>query len=250
DLSEDVRYNDLVFIIVVYFSIVHSVAGFHPPTERLVLGQVPPTLKLGIGLLLDPPSPRDHCLEVDVFQSTLLANAKSLRDLKVMKACHDIASVVDWSKRPGETLVSGEAVIGRPSKRVKIAVRKHKYHRGKGGSHVTTWGKELVASTEEDSSSTHCQPRSMKDLCSTRVCKGDEGYYILQIVDSMPKDSNSTMRARRLVTLMGNRASHLEAEIEKLKSEGNPKQLAAAKQQAIDLWADYDKVATELGEGT
>ncbi|RWW86017.1 hypothetical protein BHE74_00005261 [Ensete ventricosum] len=103
---------------------------------------------------------------------------------------------VDWSKRPGETLVSGEAVMGRPSKRVKIVVRKHKSRRGKGGSHVTTWGKELVASTEEDSSSTHCQPRSMKDLCSTRVCKGDEGYYVLQIVDSMPKDSNSTMRAR------------------------------------------------------
>ncbi|RZS01270.1 hypothetical protein BHM03_00031093 [Ensete ventricosum] len=202
--------------------------------------------------------------------------------------------------------------MGRPSKRVKIAVRKHKSRRGKGGSHVTTWGKELVASAEEDSSSTHCRSRSMKDLCSTRVCKGDEGYYVLQIVDSMPKDSNSTMRARwsnmtylakvwddsqaasefrrgvlhpnlakelytlpfnvlmaralkqimlialldrvhdagRLVTLMGNRASHLEAEIEKLKSEGNLEQLAMAEQRAIDLRANYDKVATELGEGT
>ncbi|RZS11866.1 hypothetical protein BHM03_00043239 [Ensete ventricosum] len=34
----------------------------------------------------------------------------------------------------------------------------------------------------------------------------------------------------RLVTLMGNRASHLEAEVAKLKSEGDPKQLAIARQ--------------------
>ncbi|RZS28286.1 hypothetical protein BHM03_00061841 [Ensete ventricosum] len=39
----------------------------------------------------------------------------------------------------------------------------------------------------------------------------------------------------RLVTHMGNRASLLEAEIEKLKTEGDPEQLAAARQHVDEL---------------
>ncbi|RRT80383.1 hypothetical protein B296_00009415 [Ensete ventricosum] len=134
----------------------------------------------------------------------------------------------------------------------------------------------------------------MKDLCGTRVCPDDEGYYVLQMSDWALKDPNAAMQARwlnlsyttkvwddsqaasefgrgvlhpmlvkdlytlpseilmaqaakqialghhyhmalldrvheagRLVTLMGNRASHLEAEVAKLKLEGDPEQLTA-----------------------
>ncbi|RWW38422.1 hypothetical protein BHE74_00056336 [Ensete ventricosum] len=56
--------------------------------------------------------------------------------------------------------------------------------------------------------------------------------------------------AGRLVTIMGNRASHLEAEIENLKSEGDPKQLAAAHQRVAELQADNAKKMSELGETT
>ncbi|RRT84251.1 hypothetical protein B296_00015072 [Ensete ventricosum] len=47
--------------------------------------------------------------------------------------------------------------------------------------------------------------------------------------------------AGRLVTIMGNRASHLEAEIEKLKFEGDPEQLAIAHQRVVELQANNAK---------
>ncbi|RZS27714.1 hypothetical protein BHM03_00061232 [Ensete ventricosum] len=51
--------------------------------------------------------------------------------------------------------------------------------------------------------------------------------------------------AGRLVTIMGNRASHLKEEIQKLKSEGNPEQLVIAQQQVVKLQAD--NLAFKLG---
>ncbi|RZR84299.1 hypothetical protein BHM03_00011086 [Ensete ventricosum] len=51
-----------------------------------------------------------------------------------------------------------------------------------------------------------------------------------------------------LVTIMGNQASHLEAKIENLKSEGDPKQLVAAHQRVAELQADNAKKMSELGE--
>ncbi|RWW42031.1 hypothetical protein BHE74_00052446 [Ensete ventricosum] len=49
---------------------------------------------------------------------------------------------------------------------------------------------------------------------------------------------------------MGNQASHLEAKIENLKSEGDPKQLVAAHQRVAELQADNAKKMFELGEVT
>ncbi|RWW52872.1 hypothetical protein BHE74_00040677 [Ensete ventricosum] len=120
-------------------------------------------------------------------------------------------------KRPIGSSAPEQAATARPEKLVKIAVKKHKSHHGEGSSPATARGKEPVDPTKEDSSPTYRQPKSMKDLCSTRVRKDDEGYY---------------------------------AKIKKLKSKGNPEQLAAAKQWAVDLRANYDKVVTELGEAT
>ncbi|RWW42983.1 hypothetical protein BHE74_00051408 [Ensete ventricosum] len=54
----------------------------------------------------------------------------------------------------------------------------------------------------------------------------------------------------RLVTLIGNRASHLEAEVAKLKSEGDPEQLAVARQQVDELQADNAKLKSRLDELT
>ncbi|RWW60312.1 hypothetical protein BHE74_00032703 [Ensete ventricosum] len=51
-----------------------------------------------------------------------------------------------------------------------------------------------------------------------------------------------------LVTIMGNRASLLEVEIDKLKTEGDPEQLAAAQQQVAELQADNAKMRLELEE--
>ncbi|RZS22368.1 hypothetical protein BHM03_00055137 [Ensete ventricosum] len=47
---------------------------------------------------------------------------------------------------------------------------------------------------------------------------------------------------------MGNRASHLEAEIAKLKMEGDPEQLTIARQQVAELQADNAKLKSELEE--
>ncbi|RZR94181.1 hypothetical protein BHM03_00022834 [Ensete ventricosum] len=52
----------------------------------------------------------------------------------------------------------------------------------------------------------------------------------------------------RLVTHMGNRASLLEAELEKLRSKRDPKQLARAKQRVGELEADNSKLKSGLDE--
>ncbi|RWW28369.1 hypothetical protein GW17_00007156 [Ensete ventricosum] len=80
-------------------------------------------------------------------------------------------------KRPIGSPAPEQAATARPEKLVKIAVKKHKSHHGEGSSPATARGKEPVDPTKEDSSPTYRQPKSMKDLCSTRVRKDDEGYY-------------------------------------------------------------------------
>ncbi|RZS13800.1 hypothetical protein BHM03_00045424 [Ensete ventricosum] len=47
---------------------------------------------------------------------------------------------------------------------------------------------------------------------------------------------------------MGNRASLIEAEIDKLKTEGDPKQLIVAQQQVVKLQVDNAKMRSELEE--
>ncbi|RZR84298.1 hypothetical protein BHM03_00011085 [Ensete ventricosum] len=97
-----------------------------------------------------------------------LVDAKSLRDLEVMKSCHDITSVITeeslrsiqecysipeeyalWApfppeveeirmeampKRPAGSAAPEQATTARPKNQVKITVKKHKSHHGKGSS--------------------------------------------------------------------------------------------------------------------
>ncbi|RRT80532.1 hypothetical protein B296_00017033 [Ensete ventricosum] len=132
-------------------------------------------------------------------------DAKSLRDLEVMKSCHDVTWVVieesfglirERYSIPEEYVLRASLPDARPEKWVKVVVKKHKSCRGEGSSHTTTQRKEPVASTEEDSLPTYRWLKSMKNLCGTRVRKDDEGYYALQITNSTPKDSDYAMRAR------------------------------------------------------
>ncbi|RZR82489.1 hypothetical protein BHM03_00008931 [Ensete ventricosum] len=83
------------------------------------------------------------------------------------------------TKRPVESSVPDQVVIGRAGKWVKIAVRKHKFRHSKGSSQRVFWEKESVAQAKEDSSLSYPRLRSMKDLCGTRVRLDDEGYYVL-----------------------------------------------------------------------
>ncbi|RZR94468.1 hypothetical protein BHM03_00023157 [Ensete ventricosum] len=208
------------------------------------------------------------------------------------------------TKRPVGNPAPDQAVAGRPGKWVKIVMRKHKSRHGDGSSWATAREKEPEAPAKEDSSPSYRRPRSMKDLCGTRICKDDEGYYVLQMADWAPRDPGAAIQARwsnlsylekvwvdsqaasefgrevlqptlakdlytlpseilmaqeakqimlmalldrvhdagRLVTIMGNQASLLEAEIDKLKTEGDPERLATARQQA-------NKELNELREG-
>ncbi|RWW66062.1 hypothetical protein BHE74_00026588 [Ensete ventricosum] len=116
----------------------------------------------------------------------------------------------------------------------------------------------------------------MKDLCGTRVCPDDEGYYVLQMSDWALKDPNAAMQARWLNLSYtakvwddsqaasefgrggprcgaigdphGEPDIHLEAEVAKLKLEGDPEQLIAARQQVDELQADNAKLKSGLDE--
>ncbi|RWW53361.1 hypothetical protein BHE74_00040158 [Ensete ventricosum] len=97
------------------------------------------------------------------------------------------------AKRPVGSAVPEQASTARLGKQVKIAVKKHKSHHGEESSQATARGKEPMNSTEGDASPTYRRPKSMKDLCNTRVRKDDKGYYVLQIADSAPKDLDASM---------------------------------------------------------
>ncbi|RZS19336.1 hypothetical protein BHM03_00051728 [Ensete ventricosum] len=193
------------------------------------------------------------------------------------------------AKRPVGNPVTDQATAGRPDKRVKIAVRKHKSQRDEGSSRRATREREPEVSTE-DSSLTYCRPKLMKDLCGMRVREDDKDYYVLQMAEWAPKDSSAAMRARwlnlsyqtrawddpeaawtakqialghhyqmalldrvhdlgHLVTHMGNRSSLLEAELEKLKTERDPEQLTLARQRVDELQADNAKLRFGWGLG-
>ncbi|RZR87612.1 hypothetical protein BHM03_00015063 [Ensete ventricosum] len=61
---------------------------------------------------------------------------------------------------------------------------------------------------------------------------------------------NRVHDAGRLVTIIGNQASFLEAEIDKLKTEADPEQLVVALQQVDELQADNAKLKSELDKLT
>ncbi|RWW87601.1 hypothetical protein BHE74_00003559 [Ensete ventricosum] len=106
-------------------------------------------------------------------------------------------------KRSARSPAPEQAASARPGKQVKVMVRKHKSHHGEGSSQGNTREKEPVAPSEEDSLPTYRRPKSMKDLYDMRVRKDDEGYYVLQIANSTPKDLDAMMRTRWGLRRMG-----------------------------------------------
>ncbi|RWW41615.1 hypothetical protein BHE74_00052902 [Ensete ventricosum] len=178
------------------------------------------------------------------------------------------------AKRPIGSPAVDQAIAGQLGKWVKTAVRKHKSHHDEGSSRQAAREREPEVSTE-NSSLTYRRPKSMRDLCGMQVREDDEGYYVLQMADWDPKDSSTTMQAwwsnlsyqtrghhyqmalldrvhdsGRLVTHMGNRASLLEAELEKLKTERDLEQLAWARQRVDELEADNAKLRSRVDELT
>ncbi|RWW20782.1 hypothetical protein GW17_00015083 [Ensete ventricosum] len=184
--------------------------------------------------------------------------------------------VETMTKRPIRSLAPNQATAGRPGKRVKIAVRKHKSHHSEGSSRATTLEKESEAPAKEDSSPSYRQPRSIKDLCEqgfTRMMKFGRGVLhptLAKDLYTLPFEVLMAQAAMQIVlghhyrmalldrvhdvshlmTIMGNRMSLLEAKIDKLKTEGDPEQLVATRQQVDELQADNAKLKSELDELT
>ncbi|RWW84737.1 hypothetical protein BHE74_00006636 [Ensete ventricosum] len=94
-------------------------------------------------------------------------------------------------KQTAGSSVPDKIATGRPGKQVKIAVRKHKAHRGEGSLHRAAREREPEVSA--DSSPAYRRPKSMRDLCNMQVREDDEGYYVLQMADWAPRDSSAAM---------------------------------------------------------
>ncbi|RRT57148.1 hypothetical protein B296_00030188 [Ensete ventricosum] len=141
-------------------------------------------------------------------------DAKSLRDLDVMKSCHDVASVM--TKESLELIWERYSILeeyvlrdmdllalhGMPKvsgDRTTTAARASRSSLEIEEIRVEATPKRLAEpaiSSEDDSPLAYSRPKLMKDLCDTRVHKDDEGYYVLHIMDSTPKNLDSVMRAR------------------------------------------------------
>ncbi|RRT46385.1 hypothetical protein B296_00051802 [Ensete ventricosum] len=161
------------------------------------------------------------------------------------------------AKRLVESPVADQATSGRPSKQIKIMVRKHKSHRNEGSSRPAAREREPEVSVD-DSSPTYRRPKSMRDLCGMRVREDNEGYYVLQMTDWAPKDSTAKQivmghhyqmalldrvhDSGRLVTHMGNRASLLELEADNAK-------LRSGVDKLTDRLEEADKELNKLREG-
>ncbi|RRT54686.1 hypothetical protein B296_00043440 [Ensete ventricosum] len=175
------------------------------------------------------------------------------------------------TKRPAESPTPNQAATGRPGKRVKIVVRKHKSHHGEGSSRATAWEKEMKAPAEEDSSPSYRRLRSMKDLCHDASLVAESlvpgkslGRGVLHLtlakdLYTLPSEiliAQATKQivlghhylmalldkvhdAGRLVTIMGNRASLLEVEIDMLKTEGDPEYSRSGFSGTYDGWGRF-----------
>ncbi|RZS05619.1 hypothetical protein BHM03_00036150 [Ensete ventricosum] len=107
----------------------------------------------------------------------------------------DVTHTGASEKRSAGGSAPNPTTTGRPGKRVKIAVRRHKAHRSEGSSCQADWEREPEVSAG-DVSPIYRRPKSMRDFCDMQIREDDEGYYVLQMVDWAPKDSSTTMRAR------------------------------------------------------
>ncbi|RWW77822.1 hypothetical protein BHE74_00013978 [Ensete ventricosum] len=146
-------------------------------------------------------------------------DAKSLRDLEVMKSYYDIASII--------TEESLRLIRERYSILEEYALRAPSPNQGVVHS---TLAKELYILPSE----------VLIAEAAKQIALGH--HYQMALLDRVHDVG--------LVTIMGNRASHLEVEIKKLKSEGDLEQLAAAHQRVVELQANNAKIMSELGKAT
>ncbi|RRT40375.1 hypothetical protein GW17_00032208 [Ensete ventricosum] len=65
-----------------------------------------------------------------------------------------------------------------------------------GGSRAHSKGKKLAVSGGKPTPPAFHHPKSMKELCGKMVCKNDEGYYALHMINLPPRDLDSEIRAR------------------------------------------------------
>ncbi|RWW08029.1 hypothetical protein BHE74_00047992 [Ensete ventricosum] len=140
-----------------------------------------------------------RCNDLNALRRKLkMSGAKNSSDARVESSPPEVEEihVEATPKRPVGSSAPEQVATARLEKWVKMTVKNHKSRHGEGSSQAAARGKEPAALTEEDSSPTYLRPKLMKDLCDTRVFKDNEGYYVLQIVDWTPKDSDATMQAR------------------------------------------------------
>ncbi|RZS14398.1 hypothetical protein BHM03_00046070 [Ensete ventricosum] len=93
--------------------------------------------------------------------------------------------------------------LARRHKKVMVLSRRHTSHRGEGGSQSHSKGKEPavpveeletpVESTKEAMTPVFHRPKSMKDLCETKVRKDDAGYYALYMSNLAHQDPDKEM---------------------------------------------------------
>ncbi|RZR77988.1 hypothetical protein BHM03_00003208 [Ensete ventricosum] len=110
------------------------------------------------------------------------------------------------SKRSSDASVQQSDDPTQRPKKVKILSRRHKSSCDEGGSRSHSRGKEPTASVEELETPVESTeeivmpvfhlPKSMKDLCGTKIRKDDAGYYALYMSNLAHQDSDKEMQAR------------------------------------------------------
>ncbi|RWW01442.1 hypothetical protein GW17_00035515 [Ensete ventricosum] len=147
-------------------------------------------------------------------------DAKSQRDLEIMKSCLDVVSVINE-----ETLGPIWECYNIPEEYAFLRVRTRGFapDLGKGSLHLALRDPHGPGSEANRAG---------------RSCLGGH-HYQMALLDRVHDVGH-------LVTIMGNQASLLEAEIDMLKTKGDPEQLAAARQQAEELQAGNAKLKLKL----
>ncbi|RWW24781.1 hypothetical protein GW17_00010914, partial [Ensete ventricosum] len=120
----------------------------------------------------------------------------------------DIPPTIEAPKASSKSLIDASTPQtddpARRHKKVKILSRRHKFCHGIGltpkvRKEPAVPVEELempIESAEEAASPVFHRPRSMKDLCGTKVRKDDIGYYALYMSDLAHQDPDKEMHAR------------------------------------------------------
>ncbi|RZS17960.1 hypothetical protein BHM03_00050165 [Ensete ventricosum] len=152
------------------------------------------------------------------------------------------------SKWSSDALVQQTDDLAWRHKKVKILSRRHKSYRDEGGldliPRVKSRRRQLKSSRCPSSPSRRSRcwsstnPKSMKDLCGTKVQKDDAGWSLFDRVHD----------AGRLITFMDYRITSLQQEIDALKSGGHLEAMATTEERATKLERELEKTKHERDE--